>query len=186
MPDARHATRRTPVSIPHAPALTFAAFLIVGAVLTAFAVSPAQQLSPRFNHVMLYVSDLDASIDFYTRAFGVQVSNRVDSLTVIAPDGREAHNQVRMAMLRFADQEFVLELSEQPTPGGGGTALFQHLGVDVIDIESAAERVQAAGASEFSGIRTVRAHGLGVARNAFFRGPDGELLELMQMVEGVF
>ena len=185
MSDPRHATRPR-VSFPKAAAFRLAAFLLAGAVLTGFALRPAEQLSPRFNHVMLYVSDLDASIAFYAEAFGVRVSNRVDSLTVVAPDGTETHNRVRMAMLRFADQEFVLELSEQPAPGGGGAALYQHLGVDVTDIEAAAERVQAVGATEFSGIRTVRAHGLGVAHNAFFRGPDGELLELMQMVEGVF
>jgi hypothetical protein len=56
----------------------------------------------------------------------------------------------------------------------------------VADIEAAAERVQAAGAREFSGIRTVRAPGGVEARNAFFLGPDGELVELMQMVAGVF
>lgn len=167
-------------------ALPLAAFLVVGFVLTGFALRPSAQLSPRFNHVMLYVSDLDASIAFYTEAFGVEVSNRVDSLTVVAPDGSESAARVRMAMLRFPGQEFVLELSEQAIQGDGASTFYQHLGVDVTDIEAAATRVQAAGATNFTGIRTVHAHGLGVAKNAFFRGPDGELLELMEMVEGVF
>lgn len=177
--DAR-APRRRRAATP------FVAAVLAGAVLSGFALRPSPQLSPRFNHVMLYVADLDASIAFYTEAFGVELSNRVDSLTVVAPDGSESANRVRMAMLRFPGQEFVLELSEQQARGDGASTFYQHLGVDVADIEVAATRVQAAGATDYTGIRTVRAHGLGVAKNAFFRGPDGELLELMEMVEGVF
>ena len=58
--------------------------------------------------------------------------------------------------------------------------------MDVADIETAAARVQAAGVAGFTGIRTVRAPGGVVARNAFFRGPDGEMVELMEMVAGEF
>lgn len=180
----------TPPTPPHgpariaSPALRLGAVLFVVAVLAGFAVRPSAQLSPRFNHVMLYVSDLEASIAFYTEAFDLHVAHRVDTLTVMGSDGSEASNPVRMAFLRFPGQEFVLELSEQPAREGGPSPFYQHLGVDVTDIEAAAARVQRAGARDFSGIRTVRASGLGVARNAFFRGPDGELVELMQMVEG--
>ena len=49
----------------------------------------------------------------------------------------------------------------------------------------AAARLRAAGGRDFSGIRTVRANDI-VARNAFFRGPDGELVELMQVLRGEF
>lgn len=170
--------------------LGLGAALVLGAVLTGFVLRPEPvpepRLSPRFNHVMLFVSDLEASIAFYTRAFDLEVTQRIDALTVVAPDGSEADRAVRMALLKFPGQEFVLELSQQTVEGGGPPPLYQHLGVDVVDIEAAAARVQAAGAREFSGLRTVRAPGGVVARNAFFRGPDGELLELMQMVAGVF
>ena len=168
------------------PLLGVGAGLLLGGVLTGFVLREPPRLSPRFNHVMLYVSDLDASIAFYTRAFDVEVANRIESLTVVMPDGAETERPVRMAFLKFPGQEFVLELSEQPVEAGGPGALYQHLGVDVADIEAAAERAQAAGARDFSGIRTVRASGGVEARNAFFLGPDGELLELMQMVAGEF
>ena len=156
------------------------------AVLTGFALRPAPELSPRFNHVMLFVSDLEASIEFYTTAFDIEVTQRIDSITVQNFDGSEQRVPVQMAFLKFPGQEFVLELSEQAPPVEGPGAFYQHLGVDVVDIEAAADRAVAAGARNFSGVRTVRATGGVVAMNAFFVGPDGELLELMQMVEGEF
>jgi predicted enzyme related to lactoylglutathione lyase len=91
-----------------------------------------------------------------------------------------------MAFLKFPGQEFVLELSEQQLAADGPAPFYQHLGIDVPDIEAAATRVQEAGARDFTGIQTVRATGGIVAQNAFFRGPDGEILELMQMIEGEF
>ena len=168
------------------PLLGLGAALLLVATLTGFVLRPAPQLSPRFNHVMLYVSDLDTSIAFYTRAFDLEVTNRIDSLTVVEADGSEAHRPVRMAFLKFPGQEFVFELSEQAVEAGGPSPFYQHLGVDVADIEAAATRAQAAGGRDFSGIRTVRAPGGVEARNAFFRGPDGELVELMQMMAGEF
>jgi catechol 2,3-dioxygenase-like lactoylglutathione lyase family enzyme len=168
------------------PLLGVGAGLLLGGVLAGFVVRQPPALSPRFNHVMLYVSDLDASIAFYTRAFEVEIANRIESLTVVTPDGTETERPVRMAFLKFPGQEFVLELSEQRIEAGEAGGLYQHLGVDVTDIEAAAERAQTAGARDFSGIRTVRASGGIEARNAFFLGPDGELLELMQMVAGEF
>ncbi|HSM05810.1 MAG TPA: VOC family protein [Longimicrobiales bacterium] len=168
------------------PLLGVGAGLLLGGVLTGFVLREPPRLSPRFNHVMLHVSDLDATIAFYTRAFDLQVTQRIDTLTLVAADGSEIPRPVRMALLKFPGQDFVLELSEQNAEAGGPPPFYQHLGVDVADIEAAAERVQAAGAREFSGVRTVRAPGGIEARNAFFLGPDGELVELMQMVAGVF
>lgn len=178
-----------PPSLPTRPSRLLAgvAALVLAGALTGFVLRPTpEQLSPRFNHVMLYVSDLDASIAFYTTAFDLQVTQRLDALTVVAADGSETTRPVQMAFLKFPGQEFVLELSQQTTETGAPSPFYQHLGVDVTDIEAAAERVQTAGARNFSGVRTVRAAGGVEARNAFFLGPDGELLELMQMVSGEF
>ena len=165
--------------------LRLAALLVLGAALTAFTLRSPAEVSPRFNHVMLYVSDLDASIAFYTEAFDLEVTDRLDALTFIGPDGSEASTSVQMAFLRFPGQDFVLELSEQQVEDDGTSPYFQHIGVDVTDIEAAAARVQSAGGRDFSGVRTVRARDL-VARNAFFLGPDGEMVELMQMLQGTF
>lgn len=163
-----------------------AALLLLGAGLTGFAIRPAAPLQPRFNHVMLYVSDLDASIAFYTRAFDLAVTQRIDTLRVTRPDGSETTRAVRMALLKFPGQDFVYELAERRVQDDGTSPFFQHVGVDVADIEAAAARVQAAGGRDFSGLSTVRTSGGTVARNGFFKGPDGEMVELMQVLRGEF
>jgi|GEM_PF-4795937 len=57
----------------------------------------SKAVSPRINHVMLYVSNLEKSIGFYTRAFDLQVTNRLDTLIATQPDGTvlvRPHNQM--------------------------------------------------------------------------------------------
>ncbi|MGE0554449.1 MAG: VOC family protein [Gemmatimonadales bacterium] len=163
-----------------------AALILLGGALTGFSLRSTAPLQPRFNHVMLYVSDLDASIAFYTRAFDLKVTQRIDTLRVTRPDGAERTSPVRMAFLRFPGQDFVYELAERRVQDDGTSPFFQHVGVDVADIEAAAARVQAAGGRDFSGISTVRTSGGTVARNGFLKGPDGEMVELMQVLEGEF
>ena len=144
-------------------------------------------VSPRLNHVMLYVSDLETSVDFYTRAFDFEVSNRIKKILVLQDDGSEVTREVNMAFLKFPGQDFVYELSEQPIDSSWNNqkALFQHVGVDVEDIESAFTRVSQAGAEVVVPVRSVQADEL-KAKQAFFRGPDGEILELMEMIAGEF
>jgi predicted enzyme related to lactoylglutathione lyase len=79
----------------------------------------------------------------------------------------------------------VFELAERKVPDDGISPVFQHVGVDVKDIEAAAERVKAAGGEGFNGIAVVEAQGVR-AKTAFFKGPDGENVELMQIVSGTF
>jgi catechol 2,3-dioxygenase-like lactoylglutathione lyase family enzyme len=145
----------------------------------------AAPLTPRFNHVMLTVANLDSSIAFYTRAFDLEVAQRISSLTVTKPDGSSAVREVKMAFLKFPGQEFVFELAERKIEDDGITPVFQHVGVDVMDIESAAERVKAAGGQGFTGIAIVEGQGV-KAKTAFFKGPDGENVELMQIMSGNF
>ena len=140
-------------------------------------------LSPRFNHVMLYVSDLDASIEFYTEAFDIELTQRVDEITRIDSNG-ETSSPVKMAFLKFPGQDFVLELAERET-GAETSAHYQHVGIDVQDIQKASDRMASAGAKNFSGIRHLRANDTEV-KNCFFNGPDGELIELMEIIEGEF
>lgn len=168
-------------------ALTAFATIIIA--VSAFA--PAEEgetaLSPRFNHVMLVVSNLDSSITFYTTAFDLQIAQRLTELRVTGADGAQSARPVKMALLRFAGQEFVLELAERPAPPATGPApYYQHVGIDVQDIGTAAERVRRAGGRDPSAIQTVSTSTGTVAKNMFFRGPSGELVELMQIVSGEF
>src|SRR5688572_29667881 len=169
-----------------------AAFATIIIAVSAFAPAKESALSPRFNHVMLVVSNLDSSITFYTAAFDLQVAQRMTELRVTGADGAPSARPVKMALLKFPGQEFVLELAERPAPATAGPApagpapYYQHVGVDVRDIAAAAERVQKAGGRDPSPIQTVSTSGGSVAKNMFFRGPSGERVELMQLVSGEF
>lgn len=168
------------------PAAVAALAAIIIAV-SAFVPAREAALSPRFNHVMLIVSNLDSSITFYTAAFDLQVSQRITEMKVTGADGAQATRAVKMALLQFPGQEFVLELAERPAPPSTGPApYYQHVGVDVVDIAAAAERVRKAGGRDPSPIQTVATSTGTVAKNIFFRGPSGEQLELMQIVSGNF
>ena len=163
-----------------------AALIAVAGAVSAFSRPARTVLTPRFNHVMLYVSNLDSSITFYTTAFDLKVSQRITEMNVTAPNGTTSTRPAKMALLKFPGQEFVLELAERPAaPGAPPSPHYQHLGVDVTDIQAAADRLVKAGATGFNGIATVRVAGT-QAKNAFFRGPSGELVELMQIISGEF
>jgi catechol 2,3-dioxygenase-like lactoylglutathione lyase family enzyme len=173
---------------PHNFRLTgLAAFATIIIAVAAFVPAKEAVLTPRFNHVMLVVSNLDSSITFYTTAFDLQVAQRITELRVTGANGAQSARPVKMALLKFPGQEFVLELAERSTPSTTGPApYYQHLGVDVHDIAATAERVRHAGGRDPSAIQTVSTSSGTVAKNMFFRGPSGELVELMQIVSGEF
>jgi catechol 2,3-dioxygenase-like lactoylglutathione lyase family enzyme len=176
-----------PMRPRHFAPTALAALATTVVALSAFAPANERALTPRFNHVMLFVSNLDSSVTFYTTAFDLQVSQRLTELRVTAANGTQSARPVKMALLKFPGQEFVLELAERPAPATAGPApYYQHLGVDVQDIAAAAERVRRAGGVNPSAIQTVSTSTGTVAKNMFFRGPSGELVELMQIVAGEF
>lgn len=146
-----------------------------------------QVLSPRINHVMLYVSNLENSINFYTQAFDLKVTNRLDTLIAVQPDATEMIRSVKMAFLKFPGQDFVFELAEHVADTSNRQAVFafQHVGVDVLDIDAAYKRAMNAGAKELVPVRKVKAKGI-EAKQAFVAGPDGERIELMQILSGEF
>ena len=167
--------------------IALTAFATIIIAVSAFAPAKEAPLTPRFNHVMLIVSNLDSSITFYTTAFDLQVAQRLTELRVTGANGAESARSVKMALLKFPGQEFVLELAERPAPPTTGPApYYQHLGVDVQDIAAAAERVRRAGGRDPTAIQTVSTASGTIAKNMFFRGPSGELVELMQIVSGEF
>ncbi|MBO3700255.1 VOC family protein [Roseivirga sp. E12] len=148
---------------------------------------PKQELlSPRFNHVFLAVSDLDRSIDFYTSAFDLEVTKKLTQLIRIDEDGARTPVEVNMAFLKFPGQNFVLEIGEREAFVSNNTSSsYNHLGVDVMDIDKASARLLAAGGTAVRPIGLVEAVGVS-AKTAFFTGPDGETIELMQLISGEF
>ena len=166
---------------------TVAAFASIIMMVSAFVPARKAAISPRFNHVMLFVADLDSSITFYTTALDLQLAQRITELTVTGANGVPSVHPMKLALLKFPGQEFVLELVERPAPASTGPApYYQHLGVDVRDIAAAAERVRTAGGQAPSPIQTVSTSNGTIAKNMFFRGPSGELIELMEIVSGEF
>jgi catechol 2,3-dioxygenase-like lactoylglutathione lyase family enzyme len=92
-----------------------------------------------------------------------------------------------MAFLKFPNQDFVFELSEQvaDTTNHAVALRFQHVGIDVQDIDAAYSRAMDAGAEALLPVRVVKAKGIEV-KQAFVSGPDGERVELMQILAGEF
>jgi catechol 2,3-dioxygenase-like lactoylglutathione lyase family enzyme len=142
-------------------------------------------LRPRFNHVFLYVSNLDSSLQFYESAFDLKVVNRFTELEITQGDSTFKRN-LKIAFLKFANQDFVLELAERPGTIDitNQSGLFQHVGVEVKDILTAFKKVADAGGKILLQIRRVRTNSGLEIKQAFFTGPDEEEIELIQVVSG--
>jgi catechol 2,3-dioxygenase-like lactoylglutathione lyase family enzyme len=116
------------------------------------------------DHVVLTVADLEATIDFYTRALGMSV---------------RAFGGGRLA-LRFGDQKINLHeaghefepKARRPTAGSGDLCF-------VVDgtLDAWAEHLHKAGVDVIEG-PVPRAGALGPMRSIYLRDPDGNLIEL--------
>lgn len=165
-------------------------YLILAVLLSSVACSSIsdrqEPISPRFNHVYLNSTDIEASITFYQAAFDIIVFNEVKEITRIDASGNRTTSKTHIVLLRFPGQHFNLEIGQQPafSPNNTG-ASYTHLGIDVEDIEAASQRLINAGATLLRPIGTVEANDI-QAKTAFFTGPNGETLELMQVLEGKF
>ena len=142
-------------------------------------------LTPRFNHVFLYVSNLDSSIQFYEAAFDVRVSQKFSELEITQGDSTFKRN-LKIAFLKFPNQDFVFELAERPKTINttNQPELFQHVGVEVKDILPAIQRITKAGGVSMIQMRKVRTNSGLEIRQAFFKGPDQEQIELIQVISG--
>ncbi|MDR3518143.1 MAG: VOC family protein [Azospirillaceae bacterium] len=133
--------------------------------------TPVDAASFQLSHVMLRVTDLDRSVDFYTRMLGMRVLERRD----------HKKNQFSQAYLGYGDgfARMVLELvfnwtREEPYRPGD---TFGHIAVQVTGIVPLCDRLAAAGVAM---PRPPRAQQHGEAIVAFIEDPDGHRIELMQ------
>src|SRR5439155_4828252 len=120
------------------------------------------------NHAVLYISELDRSVNFYQKALGFEVIvRRGDAAAFLRAPGSENHHDLGL----FA-------LGEQaPRPGQGSVGLY-HLAWDIGSIE---ELVQAAVAlSELKALVGMSDHG--VSKSLYAKDPDGIEFELMWRV----
>lgn len=145
-----------------------------------------QPVSPRMNHVFVQVSDLEKSIKFYTNAFDLQVTDRLEHFIVTNPEGNQTEVSRKIALLKFPGQDFVFELGYTNNFGTlPDFAIYDHVGIDVKDIDEAVERAVNAGAELATPVHSLQTKGL-EAKFAHLKGPDGELIELHQILSGEF
>ena len=125
----------------------------------------------RLAHTMIRVSDLEKSLDFYTRLLGMQVLRRADY-----PDGKFTNTFVGYGP---EESHPAIELThnwEQATPYDKGNG-WGHLALEVPGIYEACEKLRAAG------VRITREPGPmkhGTRVIAFIEDPDGYKIELIE------
>lgn len=146
---------------------------------------------PRLHHISLFVSDLDASVQFYTAGLGLTLREEFDDIIGL----RSTHKfsfEVASVFLECGDGQYV-ELH----PAGDGEMSppgfpMNHLAFAVVDVDAAYGRALAAGAVPF-GFSLPDEDWDGAPldvimsgdqpepmRMAFLQGPSSELIELYQ------
>ena len=122
----------------------------------------------RLNHAVLYVRDLDRSVEFYRRAFGFEEIGREGGV---------------MAFLRAAGSSNHHDLAlmavgpDAPSPPKGSVGLY-HLAWEVPAIEDLA--AAAAALSELDALTGMSDHG--ATKSLYGRDPDGIEFEVMWLV----
>lgn len=118
---------------------------------------------------MIRVLDEALSIDFYSRAFGLEVADRLDFETFT------------LIYLSNSESTFELELTvnkdrAEPYDLGDG---YGHLAVSVIDLDAEHGRLEALGFSPKKIVEFNR-DGMPIARFFFIEDPDGYKIEVLQ------
>jgi lactoylglutathione lyase len=113
-------------------------------------------------HIGIFVSDMDASIDFYKR-LGFSL------------DGEE-NAGIRLAFLSAGT--CLIELIAHTDAANRADGRVDHIAMEVDDIEAAIASAIANGIPIGGAVNSVAI--LGGVRNVFFTGPDGERLEFFE------
>ena len=123
------------------------------------------------HHIAIQTVDYEASVQFYTEVMGMT------EVVGFVSEGRRA------VILDIGDGSH-MELFEpipgtQPANDATGNVVF-HFALQTTDIESALERVRAAGMEITVELKTVQMGPLNISL-AFFKGPSGEVVEYIQV-----
>jgi catechol 2,3-dioxygenase-like lactoylglutathione lyase family enzyme len=152
------------------------------------ATAQAQQARPAFNHIYLGVHNIDSSIAFYTKAFDLRVTYRISQLDITQTDSA-FKRAVNIAFLKFPGQDLVYELGERSDKGDTTIKtgnLYQHVGVEIKDVTATLKRVLEAGGKLAVPIRQVRTNAGLTIKQAVVKGPDGESIELVEIISGEY
>jgi catechol-2,3-dioxygenase len=119
----------------------------------------------RLNHAVLYVSDVPRSLDFYHRAFGFQVVDRMGDQAVFLR-AASTQNHHDLALMSVGDGA--------ARPGPRSVGLY-HLAWQVATIEELAE--MAVRLTEMDSLVGMSDHG--VSKSLYAKDPDGIEFEVM-------
>jgi catechol-2,3-dioxygenase len=122
----------------------------------------------RLNHAVLYVRNLDRSVDFYLRAFGFEeIAREGGAMAFLRARGSANHHD--LGLLAVGDQA--------PGPPPGATGLY-HLAWEVPAIEDLASAASAL--AELDALTGASDHG--ATKSLYGKDPDGNEFEVMWMV----
>lgn len=137
----------------------------------AAAKTPVVALTGLFLHVSIRTSNMNRSIEFYQKYFGLQVKRRA-----------ELKNKAQIAFLQDAEGKgCTLELTHYPTQKSFEQTefenrLFDHLGFDVPDIQKTLTAMKKASVTVTDEPYQFNQH----TTIAFIEDPDGTLIELVE------
>lgn len=120
-------------------------------------------------HMMVRVLDLDRSIDFYRKAFGLEVADRFD------------FDSFTLVYLRNAEADFEVELTlnkGRTEPYGHGDG-YGHIAFAVDDLEAEHARFESEGLNP-ADIKEFHREGALMAKFFFVQDPDGYKIEMLQ------
>ena len=120
-------------------------------------------------HTMIRVFDEDKSVDFYHKAFGLEVADRLD------------FDSFTLVYLRNPENDFEIELTvnkaqDEPYTHGDG---YGHVAFAVDDLDAEHTRVKSLGL-EARDIVEFNRDGSLMARFFFMQDPDGYKIEVLQ------
>lgn len=122
----------------------------------------------RLNHAVLYVRELDRSVDFYREAFGFEEISRIPGrMAFLRAAGSSNHHDLGLAAVG----------ANAPSPPRGATGLY-HLAWEVPTIQALADaRVTLANLDALTGQSD---HG--ATKSLYAKDPDGNEFEVMWML----
>lgn len=122
----------------------------------------------RLNHAVLFVRDLDRSVDFYGRVFGFrEVAREGGMMAFLRADGSSNHHDLGLMAVG----------PSAPRPPRGSTGLY-HLAWEVPRIDDLARAAEVL--SEVGALGGASDHG--ATKSLYGRDPDGNEFEIMWMV----
>jgi catechol-2,3-dioxygenase len=122
----------------------------------------------RLNHAVLYVSDLDRSADFYSRAFGMEeITREAGMMAFLRARGSANHHDLGLFQVGAAAAR----------PGRGSVGLY-HLAWEVSTIDELAEA--ASQLAELGALVGASDHG--ATKSLYGKDPDGIEFEVMWLV----